>query len=81
MIESIHMVVAMRYNHVQNHAIVRLSDRQDDKKLISEPCISEVSNNTEKYLYASGQILFSKFLAFSILFQKYLEPFILKLHL
>ena len=81
MIESIHMVVAMRYNHVQNHAIIRLSDRQDDKKLMSEPCISEVSNNTGKYLYASGQILFSKFLAFSILFQKYSEPFILKLHL
>lgn len=60
------MVVGVRYNNVQNHAMVRLSDRQDDTKLMSDPYISEVSNNTVKYLHASGQILFAKFLAFTI---------------
>ena len=46
---------------------------------MSDPYISEVSNNTVKYLYASSQILFAKFLALQ--FQKYSQPFILKLHL
>ena len=73
------MVGTMRYNHIQNHVIVRLSDRQDDKKLMSDLDFQRLVITLENICMQAVKFSFLNFLLFQ--FQKYSEPFILKLHL